>query len=119
MTDQGCNRCASCCRWPGILDITFEEVRAIAAELSMSIELVQKEYITSDPATGDLVVRSNPDLTCIFLAGTRCTVYPVRPVACREFPRDHVITPSLLAKCSLARRKVSSKAKPQEEGVEA
>ncbi len=61
-----CKNCGKCC---GIIPASAEEVAAI------------RKYLAEHPAA----VKSQPGLDCPFRdsAKARCTIYPVRPLACR------------------------------------
>ncbi len=103
MDSDHCSRCGACCRWSGILDVHIGEVEAIARFCGISVEIAQDVFVDSAEVTGAMTVRSADGGECIFLDGNTCAVYPVRPVACRKFPRAERITPSLLDKCAVAR----------------
>ena len=78
-----CTRCANCCKTmpPGF---TNEDIERIAAHLGMSSEEFVAVYLEIDPLMGDLQTKAVP---CPFLGGDdRCTIYAVRPQACRDFP---------------------------------
>lgn len=78
-----CTRCANCCKTiqPGFTD---EDIARIAAHLGMSEESFIAFYLEIDPEEGDYRTRGTP---CPFLGGdNRCTIYEVRPAACRDFP---------------------------------
>jgi Fe-S-cluster containining protein len=56
----------------------------LASYLGIERELFRERYTHIDE-DGDFVLRMHgPD--CPFLHGTRCSVYPARPVQCRTFP---------------------------------
>jgi uncharacterized protein len=78
-----CTRCANCCKTmpPGV---SAEDGARIAAHLGMSQEAFTATYLVADPEEGGDRMKAVP---CPFLGDDdRCTIYAVRPQACREFP---------------------------------
>jgi Fe-S-cluster containining protein len=78
-----CTRCANCCKTiqPGF---TGADVERIAAHLGMSREAFVEAHLEIDPEEGGHRTRRTP---CPFLGeDDRCTIYAVRPEACREYP---------------------------------
>jgi Fe-S-cluster containining protein len=78
-----CTRCANCCKTmqPAFTD---EDIESIAAHLGMSPEAFVAAHLEVDPEEGGHRTKAAP---CPFLGGDdRCTIYAVRPQACREFP---------------------------------
>jgi Fe-S-cluster containining protein len=77
-----CLDCANCCRTLGPR-ITDADVQRIAASLRIKPSLFVARYLVVDEE-GDYIFRSMP---CPFLGGDNCcSVYDVRPKACREYP---------------------------------
>jgi Fe-S-cluster containining protein len=79
-----CTRCANCCKTmqPGLTD---EDIERIAAHLGVSQEELVAAHLEVDPEEGGQRTKVAP---CPFLGGDdRCTIYEVRPQACRDFPR--------------------------------
>jgi Fe-S-cluster containining protein len=78
-----CTRCASCCKTmqPGF---TGEDIARIAAHLGVSQEEFIAVHLEIDPEEGGHRTKAAP---CPFLGeDDHCTVYAVRPEACRDFP---------------------------------
>jgi Fe-S-cluster containining protein len=78
-----CTRCANCCKTmpPAV---TEEDSRRIAAHLGMAEEAFVAAYLVEDEEKGGDCMKAAP---CPFLGeDDRCTIYAVRPQACREFP---------------------------------
>jgi Fe-S-cluster containining protein len=86
-----CIGCGRCCSGPaeGYIWVTKEEIRLIAEYLKMTTGELKKKYlhrvgfrrtIIEDAITRD----------CIFLSrgenGKQCSIYPVRPSQCRQWP---------------------------------
>ncbi len=95
-----CRRSGNCCAVPGgVVRVTADDVAAIAAHLGLSAAAVRSRYVA---ASGDRLVDGFGS-RCVFLADgaeASCTIYPVRPQKCRDWPywpelRDD---PQLLAK---------------------
>ena len=66
---------------PGLTD---EDIARIAGHLGLSRDAFIATYLEVDPLEGEHRTNATP---CPFLGGDdRCTIYDVRPQACREFP---------------------------------
>jgi uncharacterized protein len=77
-----CLDCANCCRTLGPR-ITDTDVRRMAASLRIKPSVFVECYLVVDE-DGDYIFRSMP---CPFLgSGNFCSIYDVRPRACREYP---------------------------------
>jgi uncharacterized protein len=77
-----CLDCANCCRTLGPR-ITDADIRRIASHLRMRPSGFAEDYLVVDE-DGDYIFRSMP---CPFLGGDNyCSIYDVRPTACREYP---------------------------------
>ncbi len=95
-----CRRSGNCCAVPGgLVRVDDADVAAIAAHLGMGEPAVRSRFVA---ASGDRLVDGFGS-RCVFLADgpqASCTIYPVRPQKCRDWPywpelRDD---PQLLAK---------------------
>jgi Fe-S-cluster containining protein len=78
-----CTRCAHCCKTmePGL---TSEDIDRIAAHLRLTREELIAAYLVEDRDEGGYRMKTAP---CPLLGpDDRCTIYAVRPQACREFP---------------------------------
>lgn len=77
-----CLDCANCCRTLGPR-ITDTDVQRIAASLRIKPSGFVEQYLMVDE-DGDYIFRSMP---CPFLGNDNyCSIYDVRPRACREYP---------------------------------
>ena len=77
-----CLQCANCCKTtsPIFRDV---DIKRIAKGLRMKEKDLINNYLKMDEE-GDYVLRSSP---CAFLgADNYCTIYELRPLACREYP---------------------------------
>lgn len=77
-----CLQCANCCKTTGPL-FTEKDILRIAKYLSQKPQEFTDQYLHIDEDR-DWVLQQLP---CIFLGeDNRCSIYDVRPKACREFP---------------------------------
>ncbi|MEM9077678.1 MAG: YkgJ family cysteine cluster protein [Bacteroidota bacterium] len=77
-----CLLCANCCKTTGPL-FTQADIERIAKHLRLRPSNFIETYLRKDE-DGDYVLQSVP---CTFLgADNYCSIYQVRPKACREFP---------------------------------
>lgn len=81
-----CQQCGNCCRQPGEVILTGEEVAAIAAHLGLSIHEFTDTYTQLRRNRQGLTLIDQPDGACIFLRENRCAIQPVKPEQCRGFP---------------------------------
>lgn len=77
-----CLQCANCCKTTGPL-FTEKDSERIAKHLKMKIADFEKKFLRVDEDQ-DKVLQTLP---CWFLnTDNTCSIYDVRPKACREFP---------------------------------
>lgn len=77
-----CLKCANCCKTTGPL-FTEKDIERIAKHFRMSPAVFEQKYLRTDEDQ-DKVLRQLP---CPFLGEDNfCSIYHVRPKACREFP---------------------------------
>lgn len=77
-----CLECANCCKSISPA-ITNRDIDRIAKYMKRSPSSITEQYMNLD-ADGDYVFKSQP---CPFLQNDNyCTIYAVRPKACREYP---------------------------------
>ena len=77
-----CLQCANCCKTTGPL-FTDKDVERIAKFFKMKPRQFEEQFLRVDEE-GDLVLQEVP---CAFLgADNYCSIYEVRPKACREYP---------------------------------
>ena len=80
--ETDCLECANCCKTTGPL-FTDKDVERIAKFFKMKPHKFEETYLRRDE-DGDLVLQQVP---CTFLgADNYCSIYEVRPKACREYP---------------------------------
>lgn len=77
-----CLECANCCKTTGPL-FTNADIERIAKHFRMKPSVFIETYLQVDDE-GDHILKSVP---CTFLgADNYCSIYDVRPKACREYP---------------------------------
>jgi Fe-S-cluster containining protein len=77
-----CLKCANCCKTTGPL-FTDKDIQRIAKYFKMKVHKFTEQYLRLDE-DNDYVLQSVP---CTFLGNDNyCSIYDVRPKACREFP---------------------------------
>ena len=81
-----CQRCTACCRWPGQVRLTDAEITRLAAFHGVSETDFIQRYTRLRHDRRGLALQEKPDGGCIFLAGDDCSVQPVKPQQCRDFP---------------------------------
>ena len=81
-----CQRCTACCRWPGQVRLSGEELAAIAAFKGLSeFDFIQQFTRLSLDRKG-LALMDKINGECIFLEGNDCAIQAVKPRQCRDFP---------------------------------
>lgn len=81
-----CTGCGKCCTGsPGYVWLTSEEVQKIAEYLNISVDECASRYIRVKNGAFSLKERVKT-YDCVFLEGTKCAIYPVRPRQCKTFP---------------------------------
>lgn len=86
MPEIECERCGACCRWPGHVLLTADDIARLAAHLGLAETDFIERYCELARNRAQLTLRDGPDGTCVFLDGNDCRVYDARPRQCREFP---------------------------------
>ena len=80
-----CLKCANCCKTTGPL-FTDKDIERIAKHFRLKPSQFIDNYLQLDE-DGDYVLQNVP---CTFLgADNYCSIYEVRPKACREFPHTN------------------------------
>lgn len=81
-----CQRCTACCRWPGQVRLTDGEITGIAAHLGMEEAAFINRHTRLDSDRRGLALLDKPSGECSFLDGELCSIQPVKPRQCRDFP---------------------------------
>jgi Fe-S-cluster containining protein len=79
-----CTTCGNCCKTL-VINVTKDEVGALADHLKLSREATADKYIEESLA-GNCFINTMP---CHFLADYKCTIYEARFTECRDFPHLH------------------------------
>ena len=81
-----CRRSGNCCAIPGgFVRVDAADVEAIAGHLGLTAAAVRSRFVRDD---GERLV-DGVGSRCVFLvdgAEAACSIYPVRPVKCRQWP---------------------------------
>ena len=78
-------RGTACCRWPGDVRVSHDEIRHLAAFVSLTeSEFIQR--FTRSLAIAWAFADREPNGEYLFLEGGNCSVQPVKPQQCRDFP---------------------------------
>ena len=82
-----CQRCGNCCRWPGDVHVTAEEVREIAAFVGMEEDVFIRDCTRLNANRTGLSIIDKANGECLFLEGVNtCRIQKVKPVQCAGFP---------------------------------
>lgn len=81
-----CQGCTACCRWPGQVRQSDEEISELAAFLRLTERDFIQRYTRLRPDRQGLSLHEKANGDCILLAGDGCSVQPVKPQQCRGFP---------------------------------
>lgn len=81
-----CQRCTACCRWPGQVRLTEAEIARIAAFLQLEETVLIQGYTRLQQDRRGLALLEKPSGACCFLIGNECSIQPVKPQQCRDFP---------------------------------
>ena len=87
VTTYLCQRCGNCCRWPGDVIVTPEEVTAIAAHVGMDEAAFIQQRTRLSANRQHLSIIEKEDGSCFYRAGlNQCLIQPVKPDQCKGFP---------------------------------
>ena len=81
-----CDRCTACCRWPGQVKLTEEEISRLAAAMKIAEQEFIDQFTQLRHDRMGLTLKNKEDGSCIFLEGSDCVVHPTKPQQCRDFP---------------------------------
>lgn len=83
-----CQRCTRCCRWPGQVKVSEEEIGRIARHVGMSEGdfIAGHTRLRSDRSGLALLDKGNGE--CAWLEGRDCRLQEVKPVQCLGFPNQ-------------------------------
>ncbi|MEQ1858914.1 MAG: YkgJ family cysteine cluster protein [Chthoniobacteraceae bacterium] len=81
-----CQRCTACCRWPGQVKVSAGEIASIAAFLGVDEAAFIQRLTRLRTQRDGLALIDKPNGECFFLDGADCSIQPVKPQQCRDFP---------------------------------
>ena len=81
-----CRRCTACCRWPGQVKLTEQEITRLAEFKARSEHDFVQEFTRLRSDRRGLALKEKANGECVFLDGSDCLVQPVKPQQCRDFP---------------------------------
>ena len=91
-TSYNCAKCPGyCCTYPRIC-VTKRDIKRLAEHFNLSLKIATERFTKAGFEKNEVILRHRPDehfeTACPFLhpEKRRCTIYEVRPTACREFP---------------------------------
>ncbi|MCS7315280.1 MAG: YkgJ family cysteine cluster protein [Bryobacterales bacterium] len=76
--------CTLCCRQPGFVYLTEQDVRRAARRLGLSAREFERRYVYRTPYT--LRLRKPRRAACHFLSDSGCLLHPAKPTQCRLYP---------------------------------
>ena len=76
-----CSICGLCCK-DEELTIKEPDVNKISRNLQLDKKSFLEQYTNYNPATKETIM----NMPCPFLKENRCTIYPIRPEICRNYP---------------------------------
>jgi glycosyltransferase involved in cell wall biosynthesis/Fe-S-cluster containining protein len=111
-----CKCCGACCRWPGIVRVSDEEIRAIADYLELTEDAFRDEYTRLNFDRRSLILTEADDGACIFLdANKLCRINPVKPEQCKGFPAKWSVPPEYQELCAGFRAQAAAKKRQREQ----
>ena len=81
-----CQRCANCCRWPGFVKVEAHEIAAIAEFAGVEVDDFIQRFTRLRPERNGLALLDKPNGECLHLENGACSIQPVKPQQCRDFP---------------------------------
>lgn len=82
--DHSCKKgCNFCCRMN--VDILPEEAELIAVYCASNDIVISKEYLKKQMKVRKEMIAFSAVGVCVFLKDGLCSIYPVRPLACRKY----------------------------------
>jgi uncharacterized protein len=86
MTYYLCERCTACCRWPGQVKLSDQDISAASSFLGLpEFDFIQ-QYTRLRADRMGLALQDKENGECIFLDGRDCRIQAVKPKQCQGFP---------------------------------
>jgi Fe-S-cluster containining protein len=96
-----CSICALCCK-DEVLTITEKDAYRISRKLGIDKKAFYDQYTHYNPDTFETVM----NMPCAFLKNNRCTIYPIRPNVCSNYPvfvlKDGIVAINEIEACAKA-----------------
>jgi len=80
-----CGRCAECCKRPGHVQISEDDLYRISGSLNMEVREFSEKYCDIFNRHS-LMLKKKPDDSCVFLNRGGCDIHHVKPLQCKGFP---------------------------------
>ena len=80
-----CQQCGNCCKGDGLVRITRQDAKEIAAFLGISVQKFYCHYTFR--MNDEYWLWDKGDKECIFLNQNRCTIHEAKPLQCRDYPK--------------------------------
>jgi Fe-S-cluster containining protein len=81
-----CGRCTACCRWPGQVKVSAEEISRIAAHVGLEESDFIQRFTRLRVQRDGLALIDKPNGECFYLEDGACRLQEVKPKQCRDFP---------------------------------
>jgi uncharacterized protein len=81
-----CQKSGNCCRAPGYVYVTAQDVSKMAAHLGVQEEDFRASYVQKVRGW-EVIAAPNFRERCFLTAEDTCGIYDVRPLACRTYPQ--------------------------------
>jgi Fe-S-cluster containining protein len=107
-----CTRCGNCCKWPGQVKLTDDDLANMAEHLGISVDEAIDQYTRLRQDRNGLALADNAAGACVFFEEPDvCKIHDARPEQCRRFP-THWNFPGFEAECEAIKLRLSIKALP-------
>ncbi|CEG43880.1 Predicted spermine/spermidine synthase [Plasmopara halstedii] len=97
-----CTECGKCCTGRGgRVRVNDREIKELAAFKNLTVNDFKRKHTlelnknnNGQNVTQSILLQTSDDNQCIFLQGSKCSVYKVRPTQCRTFPwwPEHLVS---------------------------
>lgn len=81
-----CTQCGECCRKPGVVEMTHEDIQAIARHLELTASEFLTQYDLQWQPQYERFELPGPTGCPLHGVDGRCTVDSVKPMQCRTYP---------------------------------
>jgi Fe-S-cluster containining protein len=83
-----CKRCGNCCKWHGYVNVSIEEIGAIAKFLEIDFNEYMEKFVILRHDRKGLSLDEKANGSCIYYDETTqlCQIQAVKPEQCKKFP---------------------------------